>query len=630
MNKWVVFFFICCIANNFSQTSISPQFSELKGMEDQQGNTHLFYRIYSYSYSPISHWSNHIYHWDLNQDIDSLFIDDYGWESPMYDVDHWVSDLKFWNDNPAEFIYCGGKHFGPLMSGSAYIKRFDGYLNYFGFYGSSVNYLDISLINDSLLYSGFYTDPNIIFEEELAILKSSNGGRSWDTVSVTYQFLSLCPTNENIYFVENEDRKLFRTTDSGNTFNLVDSEFVVDSRFFYDSDGQHIYRKANSRLVVSNNLGEQFSWQTKYSSDSEINISVDDSTSGTIYLADKKNILVSTDFGNNFFLIKTLESDITGLYTTPYCHFLYAATRYRIYQINLWEDSLKIIKSITPISENYGWFPLNIGNYWVYSVYTSEGGQTIYWGDETRAIVDVQTSNPGSQVFVYQSKYENGDVDTTYLKLDSLSGKLYASTSGNGDYLLFDDLTAEAGDTICYEYNPAWNCQYVQLERDFNEFGTNTLIKDYYPQAPGWYFGHSLVKGIGLYEVYNGDLTTFKSILKGCIIDGVVYGDTTVVSIEDEETPVVTTFMLEQNYPNPFNPNTVISYRLPVTSNVTLKVYDVLGNEIVTLVNEEKPAGEYEVEFRPESSIKQTASGIYFYQLKAGPFIQTKKMLMIK
>ena len=63
---------------------------------------------------------------------------------------------------------------------------------------------------------------------------------------------------------------------------------------------------------------------------------------------------------------------------------------------------------------------------------------------------------------------------------------------------------------------------------------------------------------------------------------------------------------------------------------MTLKVYDVLGNEIATLVNEEKPAGEYEVEFSPESSIKQPASGIYFYQLKSGNFVETKKRLMIK
>lgn len=89
-------------------------------------------------------------------------------------------------------------------------------------------------------------------------------------------------------------------------------------------------------------------------------------------------------------------------------------------------------------------------------------------------------------------------------------------------------------------------------------------------------------------------------------------------------------FTLNQNYPNPFNPSTVISYRLPVTSNVSLKVYDILGNEIATLVNEEKSAGEYEVEFNTSSINHQPSSGIYFYQLKAGNFTQTKKMILLK
>jgi hypothetical protein len=100
-------------------------------------------------------------------------------------------------------------------------------------------------------------------------------------------------------------------------------------------------------------------------------------------------------------------------------------------------------------------------------------------------------------------------------------------------------------------------------------------------------------------------------------------------------------FSLEQNYPNPFNPSTKIKFTIPsVTlsgvegSFVTLKVFDVLGNEIATLVNEEKPAGSYEVEFSttggPESSIKHPASGIYFYQLKAGDYLETKKMILMK
>jgi ligand-binding sensor domain-containing protein len=91
-----------------------------------------------------------------------------------------------------------------------------------------------------------------------------------------------------------------------------------------------------------------------------------------------------------------------------------------------------------------------------------------------------------------------------------------------------------------------------------------------------------------------------------------------------------TKFSLEQNYPNPFNPNTNIQYAISSRQLVTLKVYDVLGKEIATLVNEEKPAGIYEVEFNPESNIKNPASGIYFYRLKAGDFIQSKKMILLK
>jgi hypothetical protein len=89
-------------------------------------------------------------------------------------------------------------------------------------------------------------------------------------------------------------------------------------------------------------------------------------------------------------------------------------------------------------------------------------------------------------------------------------------------------------------------------------------------------------------------------------------------------------FTLEQNYPNPFNPSTNIGFRVADLGFVSLKVYDILGNEVATLVNEQKPAGEYKVEFSPESSIQHQASGIYFYKLEAGNFTQTKKMILMK
>jgi len=101
-------------------------------------------------------------------------------------------------------------------------------------------------------------------------------------------------------------------------------------------------------------------------------------------------------------------------------------------------------------------------------------------------------------------------------------------------------------------------------------------------------------------------------------------------------------FILYQNYPNPFNPTTKIRFSISDLPEgkaglgfVSLKIYDVLGNEITTLVNEEKSAGEYEVEFNAAShssisGINSLPSGIYFYQLRAGAFVQTKKMVYLK
>lgn len=85
-------------------------------------------------------------------------------------------------------------------------------------------------------------------------------------------------------------------------------------------------------------------------------------------------------------------------------------------------------------------------------------------------------------------------------------------------------------------------------------------------------------------------------------------------------------FSLSQNYPNPFNPTTVINYQLPMSSHISLKIYDLLGREVATLVNEQKDAGSYEVKFDG----KNLSSGIYFYQLRAGEFAQTIKLILQK
>jgi hypothetical protein len=91
-------------------------------------------------------------------------------------------------------------------------------------------------------------------------------------------------------------------------------------------------------------------------------------------------------------------------------------------------------------------------------------------------------------------------------------------------------------------------------------------------------------------------------------------------------------FRLSQNYPNPFNPSTTIEYQIPKSTFVTIKVYDALGAEVVTLINTEMPAGVHEVNFSAIETLHASSlpSGLYLYKISAGNFEQTRKMLLLK
>lgn len=103
-----------------------------------------------------------------------------------------------------------------------------------------------------------------------------------------------------------------------------------------------------------------------------------------------------------------------------------------------------------------------------------------------------------------------------------------------------------------------------------------------------------------------------------------------ITGIGNPEISVPAEYSLSQNYPNPFNPSTSIMYSIGSTAYVTLKIYDVLGNEIAALVDEEKPAGTYEATWNSEPGSLGISSGVYFYQLKAGSFTEIKKMILLR
>jgi hypothetical protein len=143
---------------------------------------------------------------------------------------------------------------------------------------------------------------------------------------------------------------------------------------------------------------------------------------------------------------------------------------------------------------------------------------------------------------------------------------------------------------------------------------------------------HDPAKSNGYSYIFNKSDLSHSWFDKGGVAYTFYPADSVAVSVENQNeiSSLPNDFRLYQNYPNPFNPSTKIRWQSPVDSWQTLKVFDIAGNEVATLVDEYKPAGSYEVEFSQAIGNRQLASGVYFYRLQAGDYAETKSMLFLK
>ncbi len=270
---------------------------------------------------------------------------------------------------------------------------------------------------------------------------------------------------------------------------------------------------------------------------------------------------------------------------------------------------------------------MEIGNSWVY-IYNVE----MYHSNYTVSVI-------GDTIIKEKHYYKlintiSGSQTYSYERIDTSNGIVYRLQS-NSEIPYYDFTAANVGDTVYFnrgnEYEYGW---FLENLTSYNKFGLNSQEYQYSMLLTGsGYQLYNFVKGLGLIKDEGGELLTSSSILKGAVINGVVYGDTTVVGVEDEPKNIPLKFSLSQNYPNPFNPTTKIKYNIPFVetrhaSSVQLKIYDILGNGIATLVNKEQSPGEYEIVF--DAGKYHLSSGIYFYRLKAGSFAQTKKLVLLK
>jgi hypothetical protein len=278
-------------------------------------------------------------------------------------------------------------------------------------------------------------------------------------------------------------------------------------------------------------------------------------------------------------------------------------------------------------------FPLKIGNIFIFKKYSfgccPPGSSTVY----KKSIVTKDTLIDSKKYFFidgYYSFYTN-----KWWRMDSATGVIsfYDTTvvcSQSYHERKIDSLWSNVGDSIKACDWTGFICNNVSTTTIFN---TNKPSKKFIYPSFGTTFTKVYCQDFGLtFCAYAGGRAPYyggeEYQLMGCIIGGILYGDTNTVGINILFLNVPVNITLSQNYPNPFNPSTVIRYRLSAAGIVSLKVFDLLGKEVASLVNEKQSAGSYAVDFN--SAEYNLPSGIYFYTLNAGEFKETKKMVLIK
>ena len=231
----------------------------------------------------------------------------------------------------------------------------------------------------------------------------------------------------------------------------------------------------------------------------------------------------------------------------------------------------------------------------------------------TLAAIQPQFSG-GSIRYLFDSWSNNGDsvqnvtitpAENQYIVNYKVQFKLVTLVTPGG----ISPLITISGGNEFYDSSSVANLSVSPLQVQFNNMT--------------YYFQRWLGNGNGS---YTGTEPNVQLTMNNVIAETSVWDTIPPIGIKGIGTEIPKTYSLDQNYPNPFNPATIIKYGLPVSGHVTLKIYDILGNEVYTLDNSFRKAGYYEASF----DASKLASGVYFYKLTTDRFVSTKKMLLIK
>jgi hypothetical protein len=293
------------------------------------------------------------------------------------------------------------------------------------------------------------------------------------------------------------------------------------------------------------------------------------------------------------------------------------------------------------------YLPLQVGNVWVYNGYHEDpitgptyfrdryqitgtiqmNGKTYYIVSRRRIVLS--GINPGGEYSGIRLFKESAAI-----RIDSASMNVYKNRPcGSSFELLIDSLMARRNDSsnTC-DLQGNWSvCTDTSMVTIFG-LSRQSKVYSVCPPSEGCN-NQTYVKEFGISQYWwsqHGETATYN--LRGCLINGILYGDTTLTGLIPISNEIPSGFKLYQNYPNPFNPVTRVRFSVPLNKGgerglyIRLLIFDLLGREIATLVNESLQPGTYEVEW----NAAEFPSGVYYYRLIAGDYSETKKMILIK
>ncbi|MFC2093644.1 T9SS type A sorting domain-containing protein [Bacteroidota bacterium] len=268
------------------------------------------------------------------------------------------------------------------------------------------------------------------------------------------------------------------------------------------------------------------------------------------------------------------------------------------------------------------YFPLAVGNVWYNKTY-SYLMFVLYDSMNVRTEITKDTIINGKKYFRFSNYWR---------RYDSTTSNLLMYSPGQGCSIYPDDKII---DSLASRKNDILYCSYMSVlthtctDTGFtNIFGSNNVKTKsfFYDGLVAYDATYAMNFGV-IFSGYLGISGTGNlTYLRGCKINGIVFGDTILSIVKKISSLVPERYILYQNYPNPFNPSTKIKFDIPKSSYVKLIVYDVLGREIKTLVNEKLNAGRYEVDWDGSDY----PSGVYIYKLHTSDFVAVKKMLLTK